>query len=317
MVIVKNLCKGFQNNIKALDNISFHIKKGEAVGLIGANGAGKTTLIKLISGLLKPDSGFVRVFGDNPLGRTCKNRPFAGVVSGQQITVGYESGRFTTTIIQDNLTVEMNMKLVKAIYKISDEKYKAKLSELCELLDIGSFWEYRADRLSLGQRMRAEIAAVLLYEPELIILDEPFIGIDLPSKDAIRRILQSIAEAQSSTIILTTHSLEEIEKICQRVVLLDKGKMIFNGNLEHIKYFFANINTLTATLTDKIPDMQDFPVLKYTTENRKITIWYDSKIIGSRDLTSYILSQTKITDLLIKKPSVEEIIKKIYTEEAQ
>lgn len=317
MVTVKNLCKEFQSGTKALDNISFHIHKGETVGLIGANGAGKTTLIKLISGLLKPDGGFVRVFGDNPLGRTGKSRPFAGVVSGQQITVGYESGRFTTTVLQDNLTVEMNMKLVKAIYKIPDEKYKAKLKELCELLDIGSFWQYRADRLSLGQRMRAELAAVLLYEPELIILDEPFIGIDLPSKDAIRGILQGIAEAQNATIILTTHDLEEIEKICKRVILLDKGKTVFNGNLEHIKYFFANINTLSATLTDKIPDMQDFPVLKYTIENRKITVWYDSKTVDTRDLTSYILSQTKISDLLIKKPSIEEIVKKIYTEEAQ
>ncbi|MEF2920774.1 MAG: ATP-binding cassette domain-containing protein, partial [Acutalibacteraceae bacterium] len=184
MIVVKNLNKEFNNGIKAVDNLSFHIKKGETVGLIGANGAGKTTLIKLISGLLKPDSGFVRIFEDNPLGRSSKNGPFMGMVSGQRVSGSYDNGRCATTaVLQDDLTVELNMELIKAIYRISEEKYQQKLTELSNALGLQSFMKYRVDQLSLGQRMRAEIAVVLLYEPELLILDEPFIGVDLIAKE--------------------------------------------------------------------------------------------------------------------------------------
>lgn len=257
MIVVKNLSKGFNNGIKAVDSISFHIKKGETVGLIGANGAGKTTLIKLISGLLKPDSGFVRIFEDNPLGRNSKNGPFMGMVSGQRVSGTYDSGKgATTTVLQDDLTVELNMELIKAIYRIPDEKYEQKLTELSNALGLQSFMKYRVDQLSLGQRMRAEIAVVLLYEPELLILDEPFIGVDLIAKESIRRLLQHLSKDKNTTIILTTHNVEEIEKICERVILIDKGKMIFNGDFDRIKYSHASINSLSAELGDRIPDMQ-------------------------------------------------------------
>ena len=229
MIIAKNLSKEFHNNIKAVNNLSFHINKGETVGLIGANGAGKTTLIKLISGLLKPDSGFVRIFEDNPLARKAKNGPFMGVVSGQRPSGTYDNGKgANTATLQEDLTVELNMELVKAIYRIPDDRYNKKLSELTDALGLNSFMKYRIDQLSLGQRMRAEIAVVLLYEPELLILDEPFIGVDLIAKESIRQILQKMSKDKNTTIILTTHNVEEIEKICERVILLDKGSMVFN-----------------------------------------------------------------------------------------
>lgn len=315
MIVAKNLSKEFHNNIKAVNNLSFHIKKGETVGLIGANGAGKTTLIKLISGLLKPDGGFVRIFGDNPLARKAKNGPFMGVVSGQRTSGTYDNGRgANTATLQENLTVELNMELVKAIYRIPDDRYNKKLSELTDALGLNSFIKYRVDQLSLGQRMRAEIAVVLLYEPELLILDEPFIGVDLIAKESIRQIFQKMFKNKNTTIILTTHNVEEIEKICERVILIDKGSMVYNGSFDRIKYSHASINSLSAELTDKIPDMQDLPVTKYTIENKKITLWYDSKVISTKDLTAYILSQCKVKDLLIRKTTVEEIIRNIYEE---
>lgn len=315
MIIAKNLSKEFHNNIKAVNNLSFHINKGETVGLIGANGAGKTTLIKLISGLLKPDSGFVRIFEDNPLARKAKNGPFMGVVSGQRPSGTYDNGKgANTATLQEDLTVELNMELVKAIYRIPDDRYNKKLSELTDALGLNSFIKYRVDQLSLGQRMRAEIAVVLLYEPELLILDEPFIGVDLIAKESIRQILQKMSKDKNTTIILTTHNVEEIEKICERVILLDKGSMVFNGSFDRIKHSRASINSLSAELTDKIPDMQDLPVTKYMIENKKITLWYDSKVISTKDLTAYILSKCKVKDLLIRKPTVEEIIRNIYEE---
>lgn len=207
------------------------------------------------------------------------------------------------------------MELIKAIYKIPNEKYEQKLSELSEALGLQSFMKYRVDQLSLGQRMRAEIAVVLLYEPDLLILDEPFIGVDLIAKESIRQFLQNLSNNNNTTIILTTHNVEEIEKICERVILIDKGKMVFNGNFDRIKYSHASINSLSVELIDKIPDMQDFPVIRYSVQNNKLTIWYDSKIISTKDLTTYILSQCEVKDLIIRKPTVEEIITQIYEEE--
>lgn len=318
MIVVKSLNKQFNNGIKAVDNLSFHIKKGEMVGLIGTNGAGKTTLIKLISGLLKPDSGFVRIFDDNPLGRNSKNRPFMGMISGQQVSGSYDNGKASTTsILQDDLTVELNMELIKAIYKIPDEQYEKKCLELTSALGLEAFMKYRVDQLSLGLRMCAEIAVVLLYEPELLILDEPFIGVDLIAKENIRHLLQGLAKDKNTTIILTTHNVEEIEKICERVILIDKGKILFNGSFDRIKYSHTSINSLSVELTDKIPDMQDFPIVRYAVQNNKLTVWFDSKIISSKDLTSYILSECEIKDLLIQKPTIEEIIRQIYEEETE
>jgi len=266
--------------------------------------------------LLKPDSGFVRIFEDNPLGRSSKNGPFMGMVSGQRVSGSYDNGRGTTTaVLQDDLTVELNMELIKAIYRISDEKYEQKLAELSNALGLQSFMKYRVDQLSLGQRMRAEIAVVLLYEPELLILDEPFIGVDLIAKESIRQLLQNLSKDKNTTIILTTHNVEEIEKICERVILIDKGKMVFNGSFDRIKYSHASINSLCAELIDKIPDMQDFPVIRYMVQNKKLTVWYDSQIISTKDLTTYILSQCEVKDLIIRKPTIEEIIRQIYEEE--
>lgn len=318
MIIAKNLSKQFNNDIKAVNNISFHIKKGETVGLIGANGAGKTTLIRLILGLLKPNSGFVRIFDENPLERKDQISPLIGVVSGQQISgTYYDCGKgANTAALQEDLTVELNMELAKVIYRIPNDRYITRLSEISKSLGLDSFMKYRVDQLSLGQRMRAEIAVVLLYEPELLILDEPFIGVDLTAKESIRQILQNMSKNKNTTVILTTHNLEEIEKICERIILIDKGSMVFNGSFDRIKYSHASINSLSAELADKIPDMQDLPVTKYAVNNQKIVLWYDSKIISTKDLTNYILSQCKVKDLLISKPTVEEIIRDIYKEES-
>lgn len=316
MIIAKNLCKTFQGGIKAVNHLSFHISRGETVGLIGANGAGKTTLIKLIAGLLKPDSGFVRLFGENPIGRKVKGSPHMGLISGQQKTGAYGAGRvMSTAALQDDLTVELNMQITRSIYKIPDDVYHLRLSVLSGSFGIENIMHYRADQLSPGQRMRAELTAVLLYEPEVLILDEPFIGIDLIAREAIRQNLKSLAGNGNTAIILTTHNVEEIEKICGRVMLMDKGNMIFNGSFDRIKYAHAGIDSLSAVLTGKIPDMQDLPIIRYRVENNKIEVWYDSTVIHARDITSYLLSQCEISDLLIKKPTVEEIIREIYEED--
>lgn len=324
MIIARNLCKTFTGSIKAADDLSFHISKGETVGLIGANGAGKTTLIRLVSGILSPDSGFMRVMNENPLGG---NRRLGfkmgivfgigGVYSGKgKASFGFDVGSAlgNSGNLEPELTVEHNFELVRAIYRISKNDYQRRLEELSASLDIKSFLNFRVNQLSLGQRMRVELAAVLLYEPELIILDEPFIGIDVVAKESIRQKLHQLANDKNTTIILSTHNVEEIERICDRVIFLDKGKMIYNGSFDRIKYTYGKIHMLTVQVDDKIPDLQDLPVEKYCVNNNKLTVWYDASVINSGSITKFLISQCKISDLLIHKPTIEEIIKQMYRE---
>lgn len=313
MIVAKNLCKSFSNNIDAVNDVSFHIAKGEFVGLIGANGAGKTTLIKLICGLLAPSKGFVRIFYSNPLDRKHEIGTNMGIIFGSGGPNAFGSLTHCYGNLQSDLTIKSNFEIIKNIYKISNEKYNAKIKELCSILDIKSFLNYRVDQLSLGQCMRAEVAAVLLYDPELLILDEPFIGVDIVAKEAIREILKSLSN-NNKTIILTTHSVEEVEHICSRVLLLDKGRLVCNGSFDRIKSAHASINRLSVTVNGIIPDFQDLPIIKYTIDKNRVSIWYESNVLQSKDITNYLLSKCKLTDLLISKPTIEDVIKKIYEE---
>lgn len=324
MIIARNLCKTFTDSIKAADDLSFHISKGETVGLIGANGAGKTTLIRLISGVLSPDSGFLRVMNENPLGGNKSLGLNMGIVFGiggvysgkGKASFGFDvsSALGNSGNLEPDITVGHNFELIRAIYRISKNDYNKRLEELSASLDIKSFLNFRVNQLSLGQRMRVELAAILLYEPELIILDEPFIGIDVVTKETIRKKLKQLADDKAATIILSTHNVEEIERICDRVIFLDKGKMIYNGGFERIKYTYGKIHSLTVEIEGKFPDLQDLPIEKYCVYDNKLTIWYDAALISSRSITKFLISQCKILDLLINKPTIEEIIKQIYRE---
>lgn len=310
MVVIKNLTKTFSGGITAVDDVSLHIAKGETVGLIGVNGAGKTTLIKMICGLYLPTNGFVRVSGENPLGRKGK-RPYIGMVSGQLTTDGYNF-RHSGAFLQDELTVELNLQLVKAIYDIPDAAYHTKLSELSAALGLTHLMHYSVSQLSLGQRMKTELAAVLLFEPQLLILDEPFIGVDVSAKEAIREILRKMAQDKKITMILTTHNVEEIERICPRVVFLQEGRMMYNGSFDRLKRSHIGLNAMRVVFDGTPPDLQDFPVSRYTIDNHILTLFYDSAVIGSKDISQYLIANGSVKDILITKPSVEEIIKQLY-----
>lgn len=310
MVVIKNLTKTFAGGIIAVDNVSLHIAKGETVGLIGVNGAGKTTLIKMIGGLYLPTSGFVRVFGENPFGRKGK-RSYIGMVSGQLTTDGYNF-RHSGAFLQDELTVELNMRLVKVIYDIPDAVYHQKWSELAAALGLTDLMHYPVGQLSLGQRMKTELAAVLLFEPELLILDEPFIGVDVSAKETIRKILREIAKDEKITMILTTHNVEEIERICPRVVFLQEGRVMYNGSFDRLKRSHIALNSMRVVFDGTPPDLQDFPVSRYTIDNHILTLFYDSAVISSKDISQYLIANGSVKDILITKPSVEEIIQQLY-----
>ncbi len=279
------------------------------MGLIGANGAGKTTLIRMICGLSLPTSGYIRVFGEDPFRRKSKT-PFIGMVTGQMITDGYNYHfGHGSSLLQDNLSLELNMELIKTIYRIPNEICKNRLAKILLEFDLKELLHYRVDQLSLGQRMKAEIAALLLFEPDLLILDEPFIGIDVVAKENIRRILQNIAKEKKTTVILTTHNIGELEKICCRIVFLDSGKLLYNGSFDRLKRMHIGLNRMRIRFDDIPPDLQDFPIERYIIDNHTLTIYYDNTLISSKDISTYLLDRGNAQDILIKKPTVEEIIK--------
>lgn len=323
MIILNNVYKNF-DEIRAADNISMHIQKGEKVGIVGTNGAGKTTLLRIICGLLRPDAGEIRVLGHNPLAH-CKSVGMrigvvfgmGGILAGKgKRSFGFDaiSAFGNSGNLQPDYTVGDNFKLIKAMYKIPKTVFHSRMDELDKALGIKDYFNRYVNELSLGQKMRAELASVLIFEPELLILDEPFIGVDIEAKERIRHYLKELSDRKNTTILLTTHNVEEIEKICSRVAVINEGRIIYNGSFDKINRSYGKINSIELTFGDRIPDLQDLPVLKYTAQGNKMKIYYDSGNISAKEIVQFILAKHEIRDLLIHKPAVEEIIKHIYND---
>lgn len=323
MIVINNVSKNF-DEIKAADNISMHIKKGEKIGIVGANGAGKTTLIRMICGLLKQDDGDIRVIGHNPLQHNKNVGRKIGVVYGiggilagkGKMSFGFDAIQAFASSgnLRSDITVSDNFKLIRLMYKIPKDVFKERMDKLHETLEIKNYLNSYVNELSLGQKMRAELASVLIYEPELLILDEPFIGIDIEAKEKIRSYLETLSDKNNTTIILTTHNVEEIEKICNRVVAIDKGKIIFNGGIDKINLTYGKINSMEIEFGENIPDLQDLPFVRYVIHDKRMKIYYDNSRITSKEILQFLSSKYEIKDLLIKKPEIEDIIKQIYYE---
>lgn len=314
MIVMKELSKTFSNNVTAVDNVSLHIKAGEAVGLIGANGAGKTTLIKLICGMCEPSSGYLRVFGEDPMKRVRQRAPI-GLVSGAVITDGYNFHYgHSSSVLQDDMELGPGFEMVGSIYKLPRKLIRRRAAELADAFGLTEQLHYRVAQLSLGQRMKAELAAVLLFSPRLLILDEPFIGVDAQSRQSIRDMLRELAAKGDTTVLLTTHSVFEAEQICGRILLLDKGTLVYNGSIDRLKRSRIGINKLKASFDDIPPDLGDLPVARYTAENNAMSVEYDVSDISSRDISGYLINNSRLNDLIIEKPTVEQIIRELYKE---
>lgn len=224
---------------KAVDDISFEINDGEIVGYIGANGAGKSTTIKMMTGILTPSSGRIIVDGVIPYENREKNAKNIGVVFGQKTQLWWD------------LPVSETFPLLKDIYGVSDEDYEERMNYFKEILGLDEFFLSPVRTLSLGQRMRADLAAALIHNPKIIYLDEPTIGLDVVVKESVRKAIKNINEKYGTTIILTTHDLNDIEELCNRIIIIDKGKKIYDGELEGVKEQFGYLTTIEIQLKDK------------------------------------------------------------------
>lgn len=240
---VGSLFYGESEEIRAVDNVSFEISEGELVGYIGQNGAGKSTTIKMLTGILKPTSGEIRIGGLDPYSDRKKNAFQIGVVFGQRSQLWMD------------LPVEESFDLLKSIYEIEDSEYKKKIEFFSDLLGLKDFFRQQARKLSLGQRMKADLAASLLHSPKVLFLDEPTIGLDLLVKERVREFIRSVNSEEKTTIILTTHDIQDIEYLAKRIIIIDNGKIGYDGGIQEFSRLLGNESLLNVHFSMAVKDI--------------------------------------------------------------
>ena len=301
--MVKSLFSRKYEDIKAVDGISFDIAQGEIVGYIGANGAGKSTTIKMMCGILHPTGGSVTVDGmDFEKNRQKINREM-GVVFGQKTQLWWDIPLIET------------FKILKSIYEVSDEEYNERFEYLCELLDMKPFLNQTVRSLSLGQRMRADFAAALIHSPKIVYLDEPTIGLDVLVKDKIRGAIKELNKKYGITVILTTHDMKDIEELCNRIIIIDKGRILYDGSLDGIKYRFGNTKTVIIPSNIELDEAEledKFAGVSVEDKDEHKAIKFSLNEVDLDDMLMYLINTYHIKDFKIEDISIEDITKKLY-----
>ena len=297
----KSLFKRDYEVIKALEDVSFTINEGEMVGYIGPNGAGKSTTIKIMSGILNPDSGECIINGKVPWKNRINHVKDIGVVFGQRSQLWWD------------VPVVDSFELIKEIYKISDMDFKSNMRMLTDLLNIEDIIKVPARQLSLGQRMRCEIAASLLHNPKILFLDEPTIGLDAVSKIALRDFIKNINKENKTTVILTTHDTQDIEALTKRIILIGKGRVLLDGNLEDLKQKFNKNRTITLDYSGNITEL--CPGLTFVEKySSRAVISVDTEIMSISKAIAYLAERVEINDFTVDSVTVDDVVVGLYKE---
>ncbi len=298
---VRSLVKRQYEEVKAVEDISFEIEEGELIGFIGPNGAGKTTTLKCLSGLLYPTAGRIEVLGFIPNQRKKEFLQKVGLIMGQKNQLWWDLPAVDSFILQ------------KEIYEISDSIYKKTLSDLLELLDANDIYKMPVKKLSLGQRMKMEIIATLLHNPKVLFLDEPTIGLDVIMQKTLRGFIKEYNKKYNSTIILTSHYMADVEELCKRVIVINHGKILYDGLLSNLVKKYAPYKNISITFNDEI-DPKNFEkfgeIVDYSFPKLELSVKRDQ----SNKVLSEILSKTSVEDINIEEPEVEDVIRKVFGE---
>ena len=288
--------------VDAVKNISFEIEKGEIVGYIGPNGAGKSTTIKMFSGILLPTAGNIRVNGLDPFKDRKKYVSKIGVVFGQRSQLAWD------------IPAEDTFDLLKSIYKLDEEVYLKTKKELVDLLDIEEIIKQPVRSLSLGQRMRCEIAASLIHKPEILFLDEPTIGLDTTSKKIVREFIKKINKEDKVTIILTTHDMFDIDALAKRIILIGKGSILYDGSLNNLKKKYGSYKSIKVETKDKIEVIKMNGLITQKEIDNGYSFIIDSNIITISKFINYISKKYEVDDLDVDNENIDDVIIKIYTQ---
>ena len=295
----------------AVDDVSFSIKEGEMVGYIGSNGAGKSTTIKMMSGILTPTSGTCLVNGIEPYKNRKINAKNIGVVFGQR------------TQLWRDLPLSETYTVLKEIYEVSDEDFKERMNFFYEVLELENFIHSSVRTLSLGQRMRADLAAALLHNPRVLYLDEPTIGLDIVVKDRIRQAIREINEKYNTTVILTTHDLVDIEELCNRIIIIDAGKKIYDGNLLDLKRSYGGSCSIHFEMKE-VPNQDKVQAIHVLSEKleceinkKKLSVSFNKDDFTVAEVIGKIMANMEVTDVQIKETELTDIVKRIYQNGAE
>ena len=297
----KALFKKEYTEVHALQDVSFTIGEGEMVGYIGPNGAGKSSTIKIMSGVLTPDSGSCIINGRTPWKERTAHVRDIGVVFGQRSQLWWD------------VPVIDSFELLRDVYRMDPAQYKKNSDQLIEMLHLEEIVKTPARQLSLGQRMRCEIAASLLHDPKILFLDEPTIGLDAVSKIAVRDFIKTINREKKTTVILTTHDMQDIEALTERILLIGKGRILLDGSLEELKRRNSAGRVLTVDyLGDSLPVMENMTLLKDLNGHAQVVI--DTSLLSVSQAISHISSLVEVKDLSVDGQTVEELVVSLYEE---
>ena len=307
---LKDLFSRDYKTVRAVNDISMSIEQGEIVGYLGPNGAGKSTTIKMMTGVLEPTSGEILINGNIPYKNRSKNAQEIGVVFGQRSQLWWA------------LPLIESFRILKDIYQIPDEKYDSILKLYQSLVDIEPLLHKPVRQMSLGQRTLSDILAAFLHEPKIVFLDEPTIGLDVSMKAKIRKLIHALNEEKKTTVILTTHDMGDVDALCRRIVIIDKGKMLYDNDIEHLKGFFGSYRTLKIRVAGDLKEQaesikKEVPEFSVSADNEWISVLVDEEKSKVIDVLAKLQKTHNIRDMQLEEISTEEVIKKIYEEGVQ
>jgi ABC-2 type transport system ATP-binding protein len=286
--------------VHAVDGLTFDIEPGALVGYIGPNGAGKSTTVKMLTGILVPSSGRVAVAGFDPSRERIALARRIGVMFGQRVQLWWD------------LPLIESFELLRHIYRVPADRFAANLAELRDVLELDSFLQTPVRQLSLGQRVRGELSAAMLHGPEVVFLDEPTIGLDVVAKQRVREFLRRANRERGVTILLTTHDLADIERLCSRVLLLDHGRLVYDGDVATLKQRFGRRRVLIVDLEEPAPALSVDGGQVVRVDGPRQWIAFDGDRVSAAQLVAAISARAPLRDLTIEEPEIEEVVRQIY-----
>jgi ABC-2 type transport system ATP-binding protein len=310
---IKDLFSQDYRIVNAVNDINFEINKGEIVGYIGPNGAGKSTTIKMMTGILKPSSGILLANGIPPYSNRIQNAKKMGVVFGQRTQLWWD------------LPVIESFKILKNIYRVDDKTYDTQMGMFNDLIDLKKLYPVQVRTLSLGQRMLCDIAAAFLHNPKIVYLDEPTIGLDISVKAKIREIIKELNKSQEITIVLTTHDLGDVEALCHRIIIIDKGKILFDGPTQRVNQLFGSLRTLKVQIFEfnenTIPNIEKAIKNKFQqsksihikkSEDFWTDITFNQDETPLRDVLNLVMNSFPVEDIRVVEISMENVVSQVY-----
>jgi ABC-2 type transport system ATP-binding protein len=294
-----------RRRVEAVAGISLEIERGELVGYVGPNGAGKSTTVKMLTGILVPSDGHVRVAGLEPSRRRIELARRIGVMFGQRSQLWWD------------LPLRDSFELLRHIYRVPEDAYRRNHAEFVDALELEPILDTPVRQLSLGQRIRGELTAAMLHGPEIVFLDEPTIGLDVVAKQAVRDFLTRVNRDRGVTVLLTSHDLGDIERLCKRLIVIDRGRLIYDGGLDALKRRYGTDRTLVVDLEEPAPPLEVPGAEVVRVEGPRQWLRFSRDEVSAAELTAAVAARASVVDLAIEETEIDEIVRRIYTEGMQ